>query len=125
MKEHRHALPNWLFATATLVLAAALPVAAGAQAPYIPPSAPPAPLGGARVTGEATSINGNTLELTLRGGQTIQVDLSGARATSSVPPIYPGEFLQVQGKLVGTSVLTAVAVTHAKSAPAAWSPDVP
>jgi hypothetical protein len=98
---------------------------AQAQAPYIPSNVRPAPLGGARVTGQVASIVGPTLLLMLRNGRTIAVNLRAAEARGNVPQIYPGEFLQVQGSPNGQGKITAAAVMRAKSAPARWSPDIP
>jgi len=98
---------------------------AHAQAPYIPSNVLPAPLGGARATGQVASIAGPTLLLTLRNGHTMVINLRVAEARGNVPQIYPGEFLQVQGRLAGPGKVTAAAVMRAKSAPAAWSPDIP
>jgi len=114
-----------------VALAAALPCLfamaslAEAQAPYIPVTAPPAPLGGARVTGQAASIVGPTLLLALRNGRTMAINLRIAEAHGNVPQIYAGEFLQVQGSLGEPGKMTAAAVMRAKSAPAAWAPDIP
>jgi hypothetical protein len=119
------------FPSTKVALAAALIGVCGmtslaqAQAPYIPSKMLPAPLGGARATGEVASIAGPTLLLTLRNGHTMAINLRVAEARGNVPQIYPGEFLQVQGRLAGPGKLTAAAVMRAKSAPAAWSPDIP
>jgi hypothetical protein len=104
---------------------AALAAPACAQALFVPSNLPPAPLGGARVSGQVASIVGPTLLLTLRSGHTMAVNLRVAEARGNVPQIYAGEFLQVQGSTAGTGKLTAVAVIRAKSAPAAWLPDIP
>jgi hypothetical protein len=96
-----------------------------AQAPYVPSNVPPAPLGGMRVTGQAVSIVGPKLQLALRNGRTMAINLRIAEARGNVPQIYAGEFLQVQGRLAGPGKITAAAVMRAKSAPAAWSPDTP
>jgi hypothetical protein len=105
--------------------AAVLAFPAYAQAPFIPSNLPPAPLGGARVSGQVASIAGPTLLLTLRNGHTMAINLRTAEARGNVPQIYPGEFLQVQGTTAGTGKMTAVAVLRAKAAPAAWLPDIP
>jgi len=104
---------------------AALASPAFAQAPFVPPTLPPAPLGGARVSGQVASIVGPTILLTLRNGHTMAINLRTAEARGNVPQIYPGEFLLVQGSAAGTGKMTAVAVIRAKSAPAAWPPDIP
>jgi len=96
-----------------------------AQAPYVPSNVLPAPLGGVRVTGRVESLVGPTLLLTLRNGRRMAINLRIAEARGNVPQIYAGEFLQVQGSPAGQGKMTAAAVIRAKSAPAAWSPDIP
>ncbi len=110
---------------AALLSAFVMASLASAQTPYIPSNLPPAPLGGARVTGQVASIVGPTLLLTLRNGRTMAVNLRIAEARGNVPQFYPGEFLQVQGSPNGQGKMTAAAVIRAKSAPARWSPDIP
>lgn len=109
----------------TLLAVALLSTPVMAQAPYLPSAVAPAPLGGAKVTGQITGIVGPTLQLTLRDGRIMAINLRSARAHSLVPPIYPGEFLQVQGRLTGPATMVASAAMRAKSAPAAWPPDIP
>jgi len=110
---------------AVLCCLAALASAAHAQAPFVPSNLPPAPLGGARVSGQVASIVGPTLLLRLRNGHTMSINLRSAEAHGNVPQIYPGEYLQVQGSAAGTGKMTAAAVVRAKAAPAAWPPDIP
>jgi hypothetical protein len=86
---------------------------------------PPAPMGGARVTGRVTARVGPTLQITLRSGRTVAVNLRAAQAHDLVPLIYPGEFLQIQGSLTGPGTMNAAAVMRAKSAPSAWPADIP
>jgi hypothetical protein len=110
-----------------ILLAAAafcLPFSAGAQAPFIPSRVPPPPMGGAMVTGQISAIVGSNLQLILRNGRSLTVNLRAARAHDLVPPIYQGEFVQVQGTRTADG-LTAAALMRAKSAPAAWPADTP
>jgi hypothetical protein len=104
---------------ATLLALSAFPAASLAQA------ALPAPLGGARVTGQITGLVGSNLQLSLRSGRTVTVNLRSAQAHDLVPRLYVGEFVQVQGSLTAPATLTAASVMRAKSAPAAWSADIP
>jgi hypothetical protein len=110
---------------AALLGVSVLASSAHAQAPYVPSNVLPAPLGGARVTGQVASIVGPTLLLAVRNGRTMAINLRTAEAHGNVPQIYPGEFLQVQGSLAGQGKMVAAAVMRAKSAPARWSPDIP
>jgi hypothetical protein len=102
----------------------AAPLAARAQAVFVPPAVAPAPLGGARVTGKITAIAGPTIQLALRNGGTMAINLRVARSRGKVPMIYAGELVEVQGTLGAGRTITAAAVMRAKSVPAAWSPDI-
>jgi hypothetical protein len=93
---------------------------AHAQAPV----AIPAPLGGGRAIGQVTGLTGSTLQLTLRTGRIIVINLRAALASHLVPRIVKGEFLMVQGKPEGAGRMDALAIVRAKSAPAAWPPDI-
>jgi hypothetical protein len=104
---------------ATLLTVSAFPSSGLAQA------ALPPPLGGARVTGQITGLVGSNLQLSLRSGRTVTVNLRSAQAHDLVPRLYVGEFVQVQGSLTAPAALTAASVMRAKSAPAAWSADIP
>ncbi len=105
--------------TAALLALTAFP------APGLAQSALPAPLGGARVTGQVTGLVGSILQLSLRGGRTITVNLRAAELHDLVPRLYLGEFVQVQGSLTAPATLAAASVMRAKSAPAAWAADIP
>jgi hypothetical protein len=85
----------------------------------------PPPLGGARVTGQVMGLVGSALQLKLRSGRTVAINLHAARAHAMVPMLYAGEFVQVQGTMTGHGTMTAAAVERAKSAPAVWYPDIP
>jgi len=106
-----------------LIATSSLP--AVAEAILIPSAAPVAPLGGARVTGEITGIIGSGIQLKLRTGRTMAINLRTAKAHDLVPQLYAGELVQVQGHLTSHTAMVAAAVMRAKSAPAAWSPDIP
>jgi len=95
-----------------------------AEGAFAPATALPPPLGGSMVTGEVTGLDKTFLRLALRNGQAVVVDFRTAAANHLVPPLYMGEFIQVQGNLTGAGTMTAAAVARAKSAPATWSPDI-
>jgi hypothetical protein len=109
---------------AALAFLLAAPHAVRAQAVFMPSRVPPAPLGGGRVTGRITAIVGATMQLALRNGNTVAINLRAARAHGRIPLIYAGELVEVQGTLTAGRAMTAAAVMRAKSAPAAWSPDI-
>jgi hypothetical protein len=119
------ALARHLVAASLLCVMVLLPFPVPAQGIFVPSRTPPAPLGGGMVTGQITGLVGPTLQITLRSGRTMTINLRTARAHDLVPPIYLGEFVQVQGKITGPGAMTAAAVMRAKSAPAAWFPDTP
>jgi hypothetical protein len=77
------------------------------------------------VTGQITGLVGSALQLKLRSGRTVAVNLHVARAHAMVPMLYAGEFVQVQGTMTGSGRMTAAAVERAKSAPAVWHADIP
>jgi hypothetical protein len=52
------------------------------------------------------------------------INLRAALASHLVPRIVKGEFLMVQGKPEGAGRMDALAIVRAKSAPAAWPPDI-
>jgi hypothetical protein len=108
-----------------LCVAAALPVAARAEPVIVPSSKPPAPLGGAMVTGQVEGLAGSALQLRLRNGRTVAINLHVARSHAMVPMLYEGEFVQVQGTMTSPGKMTAAVVERAKSAPAVWHPDIP
>ncbi len=101
-----------------------LPLIAGAGDVIIPASAAAAPLGGARVTGKVTVYTGTAVQLTLRDGRSVTVDLNSAQQHHLLGQIVVGEFLVVQGSLSG-GLMTAVSAFRAKSNPNAWMPDIP
>ncbi len=91
----------------------------------MPSRAPVAPIGGARVTGQVMGLTGSQLQLRLRSGRSVSINIRTAEARGMMPMIYQGEFLQVQGSMAGHGSMTAASVIRAKSAPAVWSPDIP
>jgi hypothetical protein len=85
---------------------------------------PPAPLGGARLSGRIESISRAEMVLALRSGQLLRVDLTAAiKNHLSIVP-YVGEFVQVEGVLSPQGVLKAESVGRVKSNPASWEPDI-
>jgi len=102
----------------------AVPLLAGADEVIIPGPAAASPLGGARITGKVTVHTGTAVQLELRDGRSITVDLNAAQQNHLVGQIFVGEFLVVQGNLSG-GLMTAVAASRAKSNPDAWMPDIP
>jgi hypothetical protein len=100
-----------------------LPLMAGADEGSPAPTAN-APLGGARITGKVTVYTGTALQLELRDGRSVTVDLNAAQQHHLLGPIVVGEFLVVQGSLSG-GLMNAVAAFRAKSNPNAWMSDIP
>jgi hypothetical protein len=111
--------------TVALGMAATLPVSARAEHIIVPSSKLPAPLGGAMVTGQIKGLVGSALQIKLRNGRTVAINLHAARAHAMVPMLYQGEFVQVQGTMTGQGKMTATVVERAKSAPAVWHADIP
>jgi hypothetical protein len=112
-------------AAAVLFLSTSQPFPAVAEAVFVPPHVTVAPIGGARVTGQVMGLTGSELQLRLRSGRSVSVNIRTAEAHGNMPMIYKGEFLQIQGSMAGHGSMTAASVIRAKSAPAAWSPDIP
>src|SRR5208283_6021248 len=83
----------------------------------------PAPIGGARFSGQVKSLSGTMLLLTLRNGQVVQVDISQALKNHLAVIGYPGMFVMVEGSLSSSAVLTAVQMLRAKQNSANWPPD--
>ncbi len=81
-------------------------------------------LGRRQGIGQVTGLTGSTLQLTLRTGRIIVINLRAALASHLVPRIVKGEFLMVQGKPEGAGRMDALAIVRAKSAPVAWPPDI-
>jgi hypothetical protein len=102
----------------------AAPMMSGADEVSIPVPATSVPLGGARVTGKVTVNTGASVQIELRDGRSVTVDLNAARKNHLIAPVFVGEFLVVQGSLSG-ALMTAVSASRAKSNPAAWMPDIP
>ena len=108
---------------ACVALGVATPTVVRAQV-FVPSAARPAPLGGAMATGRVAAVQGTSVLLQLRTGDTLTIDLRGAQAHHLAVTIYLGEFLQVQGELIGAGILSALSVSRAKAAPSAWSADI-
>jgi hypothetical protein len=95
----------------------AVPSLAGADEAVVPESAASiaaAPPGGARVTGKVTASTGTAIQLELRDGSSVTIDLIAAQEKHLIGRIIVGEFLVVQGSLSG-GLMTAVAAYRASS----------
>jgi hypothetical protein len=111
-----------VLAVSCTLLAVSLMV--GADEVSIPIPGESTPLGGARLTGKVTVYTGTAVQLELRDGRSVTVDLNAAQKNHLLGTVVVGEFLLVQGTLSG-NFMTAVSASRAKSNPNAWMPDIP
>ena len=94
---------------------------AGAPAPHrytLPP-----PLGGSRASGKILRVQGVDLDLSLRSGAVLEVDLTQAITNHLAAIPYVGEFVQVEGQLSSQGRFQAQSIRRIKGAPASWEPD--
>ncbi len=82
------------------------------------------PLGATqRVTGTLLSIDGSTLKLSTRGGETVAVDIAQARAAEQVANLKVGQAYTALGAGESDGILRAAAVMRAKPGVGAWPQD--
>lgn len=88
----------------------------------VPPPRPPRKIAGQIFWGTIRKANGRHIEVALRTGRLLKVDLAQAmKAGMAVDPVL-GRHISVVGRLNGKGILQATSMQRAKG-PASWGPD--
>ncbi len=99
-------------ATSQALVQANTPAASGSGSPV-----------GPRIFGTVTSVTGDQIDVQLRSGKTVSVDLADARKNFLALTPNVGENVEVRGSIGSGGSLTATSMVRAKTPPT-WGPDV-